>query len=765
MEELVKLFESIGLDTNKATETAKNKKLSVSLREVIEEVSVPTGGVDRSKGILLYSLASLLPTGHAHRGYIAKRILDGSLRTDDQVQAAVAYVKQNGIDGSFDEACGVGVKVSEEQMSEAAMAVMASHQEALVVQRYAYPFTTIFRDAKDRPDMRWADRRRLKQLVDEAILVTLGPKTVADEEAEAAAAMAGKKKGSAAPANAIKQVSDERAQLLARFSQGEAAFFHRPGENPQLRPEIMEAHLKATGGKVVTRFPPEPNGFLHIGHAKAINFNFNYAKAHDGICYLRFDDTNPEAEETLYYESIRKDVEWLGFKPYRETAASDNFQILYEFAVELIKRGKAYVCHQTAEEMCLSRGGEDGKGPRVPSPWRDRPMEENLREFERMRKGEYGEGEAVLRLKMDLNSPNPCLWDLVAYRVLKTPHCRTGSEWNIYPMYDYTHCLCDSLENITHSLCTTEFIIRRDAYYWVCDALEVYKPVQWEYGRLNITNTVLSKRKLTKLVELGHVRSWDDPRMYTIAALRRRGVTPAAINRFVEELGITTASAVVDVRRFEQCVRDDLNRTVLRRMAILDPVTLCIDNYDGDNSVITIPNDPRDPSKGESQLTLTPHVLIDRSDWRHGPSDPNFFRLCLDQPVGLYQVGVFTATRVDDAGMIHGTLDRRSDASKPKTFIQWLPSNAPKAEVRLYRPLFKSMNPDDAEGGFLADLTPNSLEVIENAHIDPRIPPTVPIGTGFQFQRVGYFCVDPDSRPDCLVFNLTVSIKEDPLKN
>ena len=398
---------------------------------------------------------------------------------------------------------------------------------------------------------------------------------------------------------------------------------------------------------------------------------------------MRYDDTNPEAEELRYYEAIKSNVEWLGFTPYNVTAASDYFQQLYDAALVLIKKGKAYVCHMNQEEITTSRGGADGKGPRYNSPWRDRTIEENLCEFDRMKRGEYEEGKAILRLKQDMQSGNPFMWDLVAYRVLRTPHCRTGTQWCIYPMYDFTHCLCDSIENITHSMCTTEFINAREAYYWVCDNVGVYKAVQWEYGRLNITNTVLSKRKLTKLVDAGVIQSWDDPRVYTLAALRRRGFTPRAINSFVEEIGVTTAFSVVDVRKLEAHVRDDLNRTTPRRMAILDALPIRITNLPDDyEEMLSMPNDPRDPAKGDSFLPLTNRLYIDQSDFR-ADEDPNYFRLTPQQPVGLYRIGIFSVTSVHTdrvtgrPTLIEGTIDRSETAIKPRTFITWVPESKP----------------------------------------------------------------------------------------
>lgn len=780
--ELISLFGRIGIDEKKASETVKNKKLTASLKNLIEEVGCKEEGCERAAGLLLYLLASICTAdAQKHRLFIARKIISRDLKTDAQVQAAVKFCDdlrrhQGGgnvetVDEAlFDAFCGVNVLVTEEQVKKAASEALEAHREGLLKDRYAYNFGLVLKTVRDRDDMRWADRKLMKDAVDADILAFLGPKTAEDDEA----ALAKNKKKSEKEGSSNGSASEKNAE---RNFTGEVLKFHKPGENKQLNDEIMRKHLAATGGKVVTRFPPEPNGFLHIGHAKAINFNFGYAKAHGGITYLRYDDTNPEAEEQRYYDAIKENVEWLGFEPYKITYASDNFDQLYLYAIELIKKGKAYVCHMTPEEIRASRGGDDCKGARFDSPWRNRPIEENLREFEKMKNGEYEEGKAILRLKQDMQSGNPCMWDLVAYRIDKTnAHHRTGRKWCIYPMYDFTHCLCDSLENITHSLCTTEFILAREAYYWVCDQLEVYKAVQWEYGRLNLTNTILSKRKLTKLVEEGIVSSWDDPRLYTLAAVRRRGFTPASINRFCEEIGITTAPTVVDVRKLESFVRDDLNKTTLRRMCVLEPLLVEFVNVPEDfKRTITLPNDPRDPLKGDSTIELTRQVYMDSCDFRldSTAASEEFFRLTPNQPVGLYRVGVMKFVKVEtdpETGKpckVYVELDQAEVPSvKPKTYIQWVPKEtALPAEIRIFSDLFKSVNPQANPNGWLADVNRDSLRVIHDALVDSRLA-EAKIEDKFQFQRVGYFCVDPDTaKSSKLVFNLTVSIKEDPNKN
>eukprot|EP00126_Sphaerothecum_destruens_P004847 Sdes_comp18415_c0_seq2m8272 len=436
-----------------------------------------------------------------------------------------------------------------------------------------------------RQQVPWGEGKLLKETLDQKVFSFLGPKTQADLQKPAKLKM--KKKTDPQQSEDAHQTSKTQNQLPGKPSRqsepkgdqeaeengyrGAVALFHKPGENYKtdgyiMTPktlQLLKKHLQVTGGSVWTRFPPEPNGILHIGHAKAMNLNFNYAKTMNGKCYLRYDDTNPETESLEYVEGIRDMCFWLGHQPWKVTYSSDYFHELYEFAIELIKRNCAYICHQTAEQMFEERGGDDKKA-RHESPWRNRPIAESLALFQDMRKGKFEEGKATLRMKMDMTSGNPQMWDLVAYRVKYSPHHRSKNEWCIYPTYDFTHCLVDSLENISHSLCTREFKQSRVSYYWLCNALDVYCPVQWEYSRLNITNTVLSKRRILKLIDDGYVRDWSDPRLHTLLALRRRGFPPDAINEFCNRLGITTSETMVDSRLLESCVREELNRTCPR---------------------------------------------------------------------------------------------------------------------------------------------------------------------------------------------------------
>lgn len=548
----------------------------------------------------------------------------------------------------------------------------------------------------------------------------------------------------------------------------EALKFHKCGENfktegyvvtPKTM-ELLKKHLERTGGQVRTRFPPEPNGILHVGHAKAINFNFGYAKANGGICFLRYDDTNPEKEEEKYFTAIREMVEWLGYTPYAVTHASDYFDQLYKWAVELIRRGSAYVCHQETEEI-------RGHNP-PPSPWRDRPILESLQLFEDMKKGKFAEGEATLRMKMVMEDGK---MDPVAYRIKYTPHHRTGDAWCIYPTYDYTHCLCDSIEDITHSLCTKEFQARRSSYYWLCNAIDVYCPVQWEYGRLNLHYTVVSKRKIIKLVETSTVRDWDDPRLFTLTALRRRGFPPEAINNFCARVGVTVAQATMEPHLLEACVREVLNETAPRVMAVLEPLKVTITNFPSEKVLeVTVPNFPADESKGFHKVPFSSTVYIEQSDFRE-VMEKGYKRLTVDQPVGLrhagYVISVQNVVKNKNGKVteLQVTCKKSDAAEKPKAFIHWV-SNPLICEVRVYETLFLHKNPEDpaeVPNGFLSDINHNSLTVIEDAMVDVSIT-SANVFEKFQFERVGYFSVDPDSTDKKMVFNRTVTLKEDPGK-
>jgi glutaminyl-tRNA synthetase len=525
------------------------------------------------------------------------------------------------------------------------------------------------------------------------------------------------------------------------------------------------------GGRVATRFPPEPNGYLHIGHAKSICLNFGVAVEFGGACNLRFDDTNPTKEDVEYVDSIKADVQWLGFDwGDRLFYASDYFEELYRYAVHLVEQGKAYVDSLTAEEMREHRGTL--MQPGVDSPYRSRTVAENLSMFARMRAGAFPDGAHVLRAKIDMASPNINLRDPVLYRIRRAHHHRTGDTWCIYPMYDFAHPPSDALEKITHSLCTLEFEDHRPLYDWLIDNLPVpAKPQQIEFARLNLTNTVLSKRKLLELVQEGRVAGWDDPRMPTIVGMRRRGYTPAAIRAFCDRIGVAKRENIVDAAALEHAVREDLNQHAPRVMGVLHPLRLEIENYpENETETFEVGNNPEDPAAGNRSVPFSRVLWIDRDDFREDPPK-KFFRLSPGREVRLRGAYFVTCTGVDKdpaTGEItrlrcmYDPTTRGGDAAdgrKVKATLHWVSAaHALDVEVRLYDRLFTSENPGAADD-FRAELNPGSLEIVREAKLEPSVAGAAP-GTRYQFERVGYFCVDPDSTADHLVFNRTVTLKD-----
>ena len=525
------------------------------------------------------------------------------------------------------------------------------------------------------------------------------------------------------------------------------------------------------GRKVHTRFPPEPNGYLHIGHAKSICINFGLAQEYGGLCNLRFDDTNPVKEDTEYVDSIREDVHWLGGEwDDREYYASNYFDQLYAFAEQLIRDGKAYVDSQSAEEIRASRGTLTQPG--TESPYRNRSIEENLDLFHRMRGGEFADGEHVLRAKIDMASPNVVMRDPTLYRIRHAEHHRTGDKWCVYPMYDFTHCLSDSLEGITHSICTLEFVNNRELYDWVLDALNVYHPQQIEFARLGLTYTVLSKRKLIQLVKGGFVRGWDDPRMPTICGMRRRGYTPEAIRDFCSRIGVARAENLVEYSLLEFCVREHLNAIAPRTMAVLDPIKVVIENYpEGQVEWFDMPFSQDGSVEGSRKVPFSRELYIERDDFREDPPK-KFHRLFPGSEVRLryaYYVTCKDVIKDADGNIVElrCTYDPESkggatpDGRKIKGTIHWVSvPHAVSAEVRLYEHLFTSPTPGNTPEGveFTDLLNPDSMRVV-TAQVDPALA-EFPAGSRVQFERLGYFCVDPDSKPGAPVFNRTVTLKD-----
>ena len=539
--------------------------------------------------------------------------------------------------------------------------------------------------------------------------------------------------------------------------------------------EIILEDLKSNkfAGRVHTRFPPEPNGYLHIGHAKSICLNFGLAAEFGGKCNVRFDDTNPSKEEVEYVDSIIQDVRWLGFDwEDRLFYASDYFDQLHAWAIQLIRAGKAYVCDLTADQVREYRGtlNEPGRN----SPYRDRSVEENLDLFERMRAGEFPDGTRTLRAKVDMASPNLNLRDPVMYRILHASHHRTGDKWCIYPMYDFTHGQSDSIERITHSICTLEFEDHRPLYDWYIEQLGIYHPQQLEFDRLNLTYTVLSKRKLLTLVQKGYVTGWDDPRMPTLSGIRRRGYTPEGIRAFCSRIGVSKTNGTIEFALLEHAVREDLNKRAPRVMAVLNPLRVVVDNYpEGLVEEMDAVNNPEDPGAGTRKVPFSKVLYIERDDFREDPPK-QFFRLAPGREVRLrygYFVtctGVVKDEKTGEIVELHCTYDPATrggnsppDGRKVKSTIHWVSAaHAIGAEVRLYETLFLKESPGDDEGqDFTADLNPHSLEVLQDCKLEPHTGSAQP-GDRFQFERLGYFCVDPDSAPGRLVFNRTVQLRD-----
>ena len=534
--------------------------------------------------------------------------------------------------------------------------------------------------------------------------------------------------------------------------------------------EIVENYIAETGNAIQTRFPPEPNGYLHIGHAKSICLNFGLAKRYGGKCNLRFDDTNPVKEDTEYVDSIKEDIKWLGWEWAEERYASDYFDQLYEWAKQLIIKGKAYVDDQTQEEIRTGRGTVTVPG--TESPWRNRSVEENLDLFERMKNGEFPDGAKVLRAKIDMAHPNMLFRDPILYRIIHAHHHRTGDKWCIYPMYDYAHGQSDSIERITHSICTLEFDVHRPLYDWFINELEIFPSHQYEFARLNLTYTVMSKRKLLQLVKEGIVRGWDDPRMPTICALRRKGYTPAAVRAFAEKVGVAKRDNVIDLSLMEFCLREDLNKIAERRMAVVDPIKVVITNYPEDKTeYFTAINNPEDESAGTRQVPFSREIYIERGDFMENPPK-KYYRLAPGTEVRLrYSYLIKCEEVIKDAEgnivEIHCSYDPESgqgsssDGRRVKGVIHWVSAaHAAEAEVRLYDNLFAKENPDDVEEGktFLDYLNPESM-VVKTAFVEPSLA-EAKVGDKFQFERVGYFCADYDHTTEKPVFNRTVGLRD-----
>ncbi|KAF3326911.1 glutamine--tRNA ligase-like protein [Carex littledalei] len=772
----LELFLSIGLDKRTAENALVNQKVTSNLVAVIKEGDV--NRANRAIGNPLYMVATKYPTNAlSHRPVLIKYVISSKIKNSTQLDAALSFLSSVGPESfdfkKFEEACGVGVEVSTEEIESTVDAVLEENTKVISELRYHINVGKLCGQVRKRH--LWADAKIIKELIENKLSEILGEKTEADKEPVK------KMKGKAV------KVEDKSEVIVATsvLYEEEAnpfSIFPDPSENIKVNTEIffsdgniwrahntkeiLDKHLKATGGKVFTRFPPEPNGYLHIGHAKAMFIDFGLAKERDGFCYLRFDDTNPEAEKIEYIEHIKEVIEWIGWKPFKVTYTSDYFDILHELAIELIKKGLAYVDHQTPDEI------KEYREKMMNSPWRDRPIEESLQIFDEMKRGMIEEGKATLRLKQDMQSNNKNMCDLIAYRIKFSTHPKAGDKWCIYPSYDYSHCIVDSLENITHSLCSLEFEIRRPSYYWLLLALGLYQPHVWEYSRLNVSNTVMSKRKLNRLVTENWVDGWDDPRLMTLAGLRRKGVSSTSINAFIRGVGITRSdNSMIHTDRLAYHIREELNRTAPRTMVVLHPLKVVITNMDKE-SIIYLdarmwPHASADDASLYYKVPFTRVVYIENSDFRLKDSK-DYYGLAPGKSIMLRYAFPIRCTEViygensDTIVEIHAEYDPLKE-TKPKGVLHWVAEPSPgvepfKVEVRLFENLFLSENPSELED-WLGDLNPHSKVVIPNAYAVPSLA-SATLGDKFQFERLGYFSVDLDSTNKKPVFNRTVTLRD-----
>ncbi|XP_012833334.1 PREDICTED: glutamine--tRNA ligase [Erythranthe guttata] len=772
------LFLKIGLDENTAKNTVANNKVTANLTAVIHEAGV-ADGCDRTVGNLLYTVATKFPANAlVHRPTLLKYIISSKIKTPAQLEAAFSFLSTTASDklnvDDFEAACGIGVEISLEDIKKVVNEIFEESKAVILEQRYRMNVGEIF--GQIRKKQPWADPKIVKQTVDAELYSLLGERTAADNEKPTKKKKEKPKPEDKAIVEEAAPVPEEEINPFSIFPSPEQNlkvhteiyFSDRPVLRASNSRELLNKHLKVTDGKVLTRFPPEPNGYLHIGHAKAMFVNFGLAKERGGCCYLRYDDTNPEAEKKEYIDHIEEIVGWMGWAPFKITYTSDYFQELYDLAVELIRRGHAYVDHQTPDEIKAYR--EEKKN----SPWRDRPIEESLKLFDDMKRGLVEEGKATLRMKQDMQSDNFNMYDLIAYRIKFTPHPHAGDKWCIYPSYDYAHCIVDSLENITHSLCTLEFETRRASYYWLLDALGLYQPYVWEYSRLNVSNTMMSKRKLNMLVTDNWVDGWDDPRLMTLAGLRRRGVTATAINTFVRGIGITRSDcSLIHLNRLEYHIREELNKTSPRTMVVLNPLKVVITNMDAsvmDPDAKKWPDAPADdpPPFYKGGVPFSKVVYIEQSDFRMKDSK-DYYGLAPGKSVLLRYAFPIKCTEVilgDDEETIleiHAEYDP-SKKSKPKGVLHWVSESSPgvdplKVEVRLFDKLFISENPSELGKDYLGDLNPHSKVVVKDAYASSCLK-NAATGDAFQFERLGYFVVDKDSSPEKLVFNRTVTLRD-----
>jgi len=721
-------LQSIGVDDKEIPKLQKNKKMMGRIMAAISAAGIPESGCAPAKGNLLVKLCQ---SSTEKIEIVAQMIGEEKIVTPEQLAASIEFVEANETFTTEElyQNSGVGVVVTENDIVEG---VKITIKECLPI------------IAKKGKNASYGDV--MKKVKGATLLMKFAPsKDVANEVKKQIAELPDK-------IEIIEEKKEEVAGEAIDF-RGIVAAFKTPADNEMNNPpDVQEDHMKKTDGCYMTRFPPEPNGWIHIGHAKAMLLDFGLAEVKGGKCYMRFDDTNPAKEKDEFIEGIKKDVKWMGFNWWKLTHTSDYFQELYDFALQLIDNGLAYVCHQTKAEITEYRE------KLIPSPWRDRDPKESRRLFELMKIGYFEPSEATLRLKMDYKHENPNMRDQIAYRIIYKEHPRTADQWCIYPTYDYSHCVIDSIEHVTHSLCTLEFESRRDSYYWVLDALRIYKPIVWEFNRLNITHTIMSKRRLQTLVVNNFVDGWDDPRMPTIAGLRRRGFTPSAIRQFCQEVGYTrNVTTIIQVGKLESIQKAELDETSPRAFCVINPLKITITNL-SEEKVIEAPLFPRKPAAGNRTFKLTPTIYIEREDFEENPPK-DYKRLSPSLAVGLKYANIVikVVEIIKNGDSITELKCEVVPSAQASAFIHWVSTEAKPAEVRIYDDLFLTPDLSKLEGDWKDDLNPKSLVPIKGALCEPYLGNAKDLDR-FQFERIGYFVCDKDSTPEMLVFNRTLPL-------
>ncbi|GJD08915.1 Glutamine--tRNA ligase [Galdieria sulphuraria] len=741
-----------------AKTAARNEKVYSSTLEALKSASFVNDGSQQTKNkcLLLYNAVIHPKLPLTNRNSLFLMIGDERIKTKAQLDAAIEFLVSIGEEkveeSILEQQAGVGVIVTKEDICERVKTVLDENHNQVQMKGSHTNVGLLVKQVLS--SLRFADAKLVRLEVERQLQDLLNHLSLSDKTQE--------KPFEVKPLNR-KEANKDEEENVDPFAGIPNIMAARDLETARNTPELLERHRLATGGKVICRFPPEPNGFLHIGHAKSMFLNFGYAQKENGICILRYDDTNPEAEREEFIKSIEESVKWLGYEPSKITFTSDYFDQLYELAVELIKRDKAYVCHLKPDEISQYREKKQD------SPWRNRPIEESLTLFEDMKFGKFEEGAATLRMKIDMQHPNPCMQDPIAYRIRYKRHPHSGDRWCIYPSYDFAHCIVDSLEWITHSLCTLEFEIRRDSYYWLLAALDMYRPFVWEFSRLVVTHTVVSKRKLTFLVDKGYVRGWDDPRMPTLMGLRRRGFPPEALRKFCASVGVTRGDNLIGFHKLENACRTCLDPQVFRRMCVLEPLKVVIENLPKDHiEWLQVPNHPKDEGKGTHKSPFTKEVYIEKSDFRL-QDEKDFFGLAPGKTVLLRYAYPITAKDIkwsaEDPCRIESVVVSYDPdkTQKPKGVLHWVASNqfSTSVEVRLYNNLFLSEQPGLIKGdAWLDDINPESEVVKENALLEYDAAQNIHPGDIFQFERLGFFCCDKDSTiPTRVVFNRTVTLK------